>query len=182
MKRNTFLKTILAAIPFLGSTSNLIAQNTTNTGKKKGFMVKTDQDRFGKSLEIFGGDRFSTKVSTQDTNGGCYVFESTRVKKGGPGLHVHHEQDEWWYVIEGEFSITVGDKTYQAKAGDSVFGPRKVPHKFSKTNEGKSRLIIMYQPAGRMEDFFKKVSNGTLQNLTRSELVALCKEHGFEAL
>jgi mannose-6-phosphate isomerase-like protein (cupin superfamily) len=182
MNRHTFLKSIITAIPLLAFFSKRRAQAVENTGKNKGFMVKADKDRFGQSLEIFGGDKFSTKVSTRDTNGAFYVFESTRLKKGGPGLHVHKEQDEWWYVIEGEFSITVGENTYQAKAGDSIFGPRMVPHKFSKTNEGKSRLIIMFQPAGRMEEFFKKVSNGALQKLTNSELNSLCKEHGFEAL
>jgi mannose-6-phosphate isomerase-like protein (cupin superfamily) len=182
MTRQTFLKSIIAAVPIFGFISKLKAQPLEQTKNKEGFMVKTNEDRFDQNSEIFGGDRFSTKVSTRDTDGAFYIFDSTRLKKGGPGLHFHYEQDEWWYVIKGEFSITVGGKTYIARAGDSVFGPRMVPHKFSKTNEGESKLIIMYQPAGRMEEFFKKVGNGALQNLTKPELESLCKEHGFEVL
>jgi uncharacterized cupin superfamily protein len=92
--------------------------------------------------------------------------ESTREKKGGPPLHYHFEQDEWWYVLEGEFLFKVGDQTFIAQKGDSAFGPRQVPHAFAKTNEGPARLLIGFQPAGKMEEYFQVISKGALAKLS----------------
>lgn len=87
----------------------------------KGIKVAAGQDRFGKPISLLEGDVFTTKVSGQDTNGDLYIYESIRLKKGGVPLHYHYEQDEWWYVLEGEFLIKVGDEIYTVKAGDFVW-------------------------------------------------------------
>jgi mannose-6-phosphate isomerase-like protein (cupin superfamily) len=147
MKRSSFLK-----LGFLG-TSLLSTPYTYTFGKAKnkridkGFKVDAGKDRFDKPISLFEGDRFYTKVATQDTDGDLYVYESTRQKKGGPALHFHYEQDEFWYVLKGEFMIKVGDEIYQAKEGDSVFGPRMVPHAFAKVGDGEAKLLMTFQPA-----------------------------------
>lgn len=146
----------------------------------KGFFVAAGKDRFDKSISPFEGDTFFTKVSTGDTDGDIYMFESTREKKGGPPLHVHYEQDEWWYVLQGEFIIKVGDQLFQAKAGDSVFGPRKVPHAFAKIGEGEAKLLMFFQPAGKMEAFFTALSQGASRNLTPEQDKEFRKGHGVE--
>lgn len=120
------------------------------------------------------------KVSSKDTNGDLYVFESSRVKEGGPALHTHFDQDEMWYVLEGEFLIKVGEVTHQAKAGDSVFGPRNVPHCFAKVGPGEGRLLMTFQPAGKMEEFFQKVSDGALKTMGEAEQDKFREEHGFK--
>lgn len=95
-------------------------------------------------------------------------------------MHVHYNQDEVWYVLEGEFLIKVGQQLYQAKAGDSVFGPRGVPHTFAKTNEGNARLLMTFQPAGKMEEFFIASSEGKVAKMTPVEQDNFRKQHGFE--
>ena len=107
-------------------------------------------------------------------------FESTRVKEGGPVLHIHYDTDEFWYVLQGEFLIKVGDQLYKAKAGDLVFGPRKVPHTFAKVGQGEAKVIICHQPAGKMEEYFKKLSKGVARNMSEKERDDLRKEHGVE--
>ncbi|MEO8470646.1 MAG: cupin domain-containing protein [Chryseolinea sp.] len=92
-----------------------------NFREDKGFKVGSGKDRFEKEISLLEGDTFYTKVSTKDTEGDIYVFESKRIKEGGPSHHVHFDQDEWWYLIQGEFLIKVGDVVHKAKAGDSVF-------------------------------------------------------------
>ena len=121
-----------------------------------------------------------TKVSTADTDGDLYVFESTRLKEGGPSHHYHFEQDEWWYVLEGEFLIKVGETIYEAKAGDTVFGPRMVPHSFAKVGPGESRLLMIFQPAGKMEECFRKISEGVTRNMTEAEQDTFREEHGHK--
>ncbi|GAB4025505.1 hypothetical protein GCM10028809_06640 [Spirosoma gilvum] len=143
-------------------------------------MVGAGKDRFDKPITLLQGDTFFTKISTQDTNGDLFVFESTRLKEGGPSHHYHFNQDEWWYVLQGEFLIKVGETTYHAKAGDSVFGPRMVPHSFAKVGEGEAKLLMIFQPAGRMEEYFKKVSEGATKDLTEEQRIRLNEEFGVK--
>ena len=180
MKRKGFLHACLAlgaaaALPF-----NLLANAVSRMRQGKGFNVKSGQDRFNRPQLLFGGDKFMTKVSTADTDGDLYVFESTRLKEGGPTHHYHFEQDEWWYVLEGEFLIKVGETIYEAKAGDTVFGPRMVPHSFAKVGPGESRLLMIFQPAGKMEECFRKISEGVTRNMTEAEQDKFREEHGHK--
>ena len=180
MKRKNFLKFGLAIGSLLTAPYNIYARLKTKKREDKGFKVDAGKDRFDKSLSLFEGDSFYCKVSTKDTDGDMYVFESTRVKEGGPILHTHYEQDEWWYVLRGEFLIKVGDKTYNAKTGDFVYGPRKVPHTFAKVGQAEGKLIIGFQPTGKMEAYFTKISEGIAKNMSEAERDNLRKEYGFE--
>jgi mannose-6-phosphate isomerase-like protein (cupin superfamily) len=180
MKRNLFLKSCLAvgataAVPF-----NLLANKLSRLRVNAGFMVEAAKSRSGKPITLLEGDTFTTKVATADTDGDIYVYESTRSKEGGPNHHYHFNQDEWWYVLQGEFLIRIGDTTYQAKAGDSVFGPRMVPHSFAKIGEGEGRLLQFFQPAGKMEEFFTKVSQGAAKGMTEAEQDKFREDHGFK--
>jgi mannose-6-phosphate isomerase-like protein (cupin superfamily) len=178
MKRSSFLKACLGIGAFLSGPLAATAARMKRAGK--GVMVPAGKDRLGKSLKPFAGDEFFCKVSTQDTEGDLYIFESTREKEGGPPLHFHYDQDEWWYILQGEFLIRVGEETYRAKAGDCVFGPRRVPHTFAKVGEGEARLIMLFQPAGKMEAFFKARDEGLVAKMTAEELDNFRKAHGFE--
>ncbi|MFC0774054.1 cupin domain-containing protein [Terrimonas alba] len=180
MQRKSFLKFGIAIGSFLAAPFYVNARPGSRARDDKGFKVDAGKDRFDKSISPFEGDNFYTKVSTKDTDGGMYVFESTRLKEGGPILHTHYDTDEWWYVLQGTFLIKVGDKTYNAKAGDLVFGPRMVPHTFAKIGQGEAKIIICHQPAGKMEEYFKKLSEGEAKNMSEEERNNLRKEHGFE--
>lgn len=180
MKREKFLRTILASGVIAAISSSLKAAISNGNGIDKGICVESGKDRYGKQLSMFGGDTFYCKVSANDTNNSMYIFESSRVAEGGPIMHYHFEQDEWWYVLEGEFLIKVGETTFQAKKGDSVFGPRMVPHAFAKVGSEIGRLIIVFQPAGRMEEYFNKISAGVAENMTDEQRDQMRREHGFE--
>src|ERR1700749_3720336 len=166
MKRNNFLKSCIAVGVFVATPFSILAERIRNFREDKGFKVDAGKDRSEKELSLLEGDTFYTKVSTKDTEGDIYVFESKRIKEGGPPHHFHFEQDEWWYVLQGEFLIKVGDVIHKAKAGDSVFGPRKVPHSFAKIGEGEAKLLMFFQPAGKMEAFFTAMSQGVTKDMT----------------
>ena len=119
------------------------------------------------------------KVSTLDTNGGLSVAEITSFQKGGPARHLHHEQDEWFYVVEGEHVIEVGEERYEGGPGDSVFAPRKVTHVWAHVGEGTGRLIAALQPAGEIEAFFDNLA--TLgSSPEREELQRAFSSYGLE--
>ncbi|MGI4885566.1 MAG: cupin domain-containing protein [Janthinobacterium lividum] len=179
MKRRTFFPLFLAAGALLTVPVAQAKRWLKTVRDRKGFRVTGGADRAGRSITLLEGDTFYTKVSTADSDGDVYVFESTREKKGGPALHYHFEQDEWWYVLQGEFLFKVGDETFTAKAGDSVFGPRMVPHAFAKTSEGEARLLMFYQPAGKMEAYFQALSQGAMAKMSDDEQASFRKAHGI---
>jgi len=131
-------------------------------GKKKmkseemfaGFSVAAGEGRFGERIKL-GGEPNDCKVSGRDTDGAMAVFEFTG--QGSGPKHSHYEQDEWIYIIEGNFEFIVGDKRFHAGAGESIFIPRKVPHVWISADQKPGRIINVYQPAGRMEEFFRDV-------------------------
>jgi hypothetical protein len=83
-------------------------------------------------------------------------------------------------VLEGEFLIKVGDEVHKAKVGDSVFGPRQVPHSFAKVGGGTGRLLMFFQPAGKMEEFFIKLSKGETKGMTEEQQDKFREAHGFK--
>jgi DNA-binding transcriptional MerR regulator/quercetin dioxygenase-like cupin family protein len=130
-------------------------------GKKKmrgeemfiGFRVPAGKARFGENIRLGGQEPNDCKLSTQDTEGAMCVFEFTGAS-GGP-RHLHHEQDEWIYIVDGDFNFEVGDKTFRAGPGESVFLPRNVPHVWACVSAAPGKIINVYQPAGKMEEFFR---------------------------
>src|SRR4028118_949044 len=63
-------------------------------------------------------------------------------------LHVHHFEDEGFYVLEGEMTFYVGDETIKARPGSFLFGPKDVPHAFS-VDSGPARPVFLFPPRGR---------------------------------
>jgi mannose-6-phosphate isomerase-like protein (cupin superfamily) len=61
-------------------------------------------------------------------------------------LHVHHEDDEAWYVLEGTLGFRIGDETVEAAAGSAVFAPRGTPHSYWNAGDGPARYILVMPP------------------------------------
>lgn len=146
------------------------------SGRAAPFIVKAGDDRFEAPVRFLNG-RFDCKVSASDTDGALCVFDTYRFKSGGPPLHVHLEQDEWFLVLDGEFKFQVGDQMHHLAAGDSIFGPRRVPHAFRSLTET-GRLMITFQPAGTMEAFFAAEMVDPLSEAFRD----LSRRHGMEVV
>jgi mannose-6-phosphate isomerase-like protein (cupin superfamily) len=119
------------------------------------FWVGRGADRLGEHLGR-GIARVFFKVSTEDSHGRLLVVEMTHHAQGGPGRHFHYEQDEWFYVVEGEYVLEVGHERIRLKPGDSVFGPRKVPHVWTFVGDQPGRILFVFTPAGQMEAFFRE--------------------------
>ena len=113
-------------------------------------------DRFGSALRFLNG-QFDCKLSGRDTGGALCIYDTIRSARGGPPMHIHHEQDEWFYVRDGEFIVQVGDARFHLGPGDALLAPRKVPHAFANVSE-KGRLIVAFQPAGSIERLFSEIA------------------------
>ena len=73
----------------------------------------------------------------------------------GP-LHVHHREDEGFWILEGDATIEIGDTTIEAHAGDYALGPRDIPHRYTVGNAG-CRMLFILTPGG-MEDLIMELS------------------------
>ena len=116
--------------------------------------VLASQDRFKEDERlIWGLIPLSIKLSGEDTGGALLVFEHNNMGQGGPPRHVHYEQDEWFYVIRGEFAFEVGDQTFRLKPGDTLFAPRNVPHGWAHIDDQPGTLLTTVSPVGAFETF-----------------------------
>src|SRR3989339_1387695 len=178
MKRRKFIWTALAAYPLLvfSKIKNNIIPRTV-----KGFKVHSGEDRFNTHSKMMGvtSNILDLKISSKDTAGQLSVFEQTGLTyKGGPPLHIHPNQDEMFYVIEGEYLFQVGDDKYQMKSGDTIFLPRNVQHAFLQLTE-KGKMIVSYLPAGKMEAFFKETDKWTSPP-TKEEIAKDFADHDMQ--
>lgn len=71
--------------------------------------------------------------------------------------HVHHTEDESFYVLEGAMSVIVGDGRALLRAGDYAFGPRGVPHGFRIEGDGPARILLM-TTGSELSDFISEAS------------------------
>jgi quercetin dioxygenase-like cupin family protein len=183
MNRRSFLKLPLAAAAITVLTRGAETKTSGPERAERGFRVGAQKDRYAEELLIMGG-RFDLKVSGRDTGGDLCIYDTIRESKGGPALHRHHFQDEWFYVIRGEFIVQVGDDTISLHPGDSAFAPRKIPHAFAKIGDGEGQLLVLFQPAGTMEDFFLQMAKlgKEIPKNQESALKELWATHGMEIL
>lgn len=182
MKRRAFLTFPLAAVAMTSIGRSAQSHTTIPDRANRGFRVASRRDRVNGPLSIMGG-RFDLKVSGRDTGGELCIYDTVRSTKGGPPLHLHHAQDEWFYVIRGEFLAKVGDEVIELRPGDSAFAPRKIPHTFAMTSEGEGQMLVLFQPAGRMEVFFGEMSKiGKAVSASRGVPKSLWKACGMELL
>jgi mannose-6-phosphate isomerase-like protein (cupin superfamily) len=103
-------------------------------------------------LLIWGLIPLSVKISTADTDGRLFMFEHCDMGKGGPPRHVHHNQDEWFYVTKGRYVFEIGNDRFELTAGDSIFAPRQIEHAWACV-EDPGTLLTMLTPAGSFETF-----------------------------
>jgi quercetin dioxygenase-like cupin family protein len=120
-------------------------------------VVRAGRDRTDTHLKLLGLTPCDIKVSTEDSGGALFAIEHRDMGKGGPNRHLHLEQDEWFYPIKGEFLFEVGDETFRLQAGDSIFAPRRVPHRWACVSDP-GTILIALQPAGTIEHFFKTIA------------------------
>jgi mannose-6-phosphate isomerase-like protein (cupin superfamily) len=103
----------------------------------------------------FLGQLLTIKASAEASGGGLTLIEAVAGRGPGAPLHVHHNDNEWFFVLEGEMAFWVGGTTIEAPAGSFVYGPREIPHTFDVTSS-QARFLLGTNPAG-FESFVRMV-------------------------
>jgi mannose-6-phosphate isomerase-like protein (cupin superfamily) len=96
----------------------------------------------------FSGDTYTIKASGKSTKGSLGLVEATVPPGGGPIAHAHTRTDEAFFVLSGELEILDGSRTFVAGAGDFVFIPRGIRHRFKNTGVHSARLLFLFTPGG----------------------------------
>jgi quercetin dioxygenase-like cupin family protein len=96
------------------------------------------------------------KATDADTGGQMTIVEFTTPPGYAAPLHVHHRDDEGFWILEGEVTFEVGEARIEASAGDYVFGPRDIPHRFTAGSDG-CRMLFILVPGG-LEELIRETS------------------------
>jgi quercetin dioxygenase-like cupin family protein len=138
------------------------------------------------------GSLAELKATAADTGGQMTIVEVTEPPGMEAPLHVHHRDDEGFWILEGEVSFEVGGTIIEASAGDYVFAPRDIPHRFTVGDRG-CRMLFILVPGG-IEDVIRVTSEPAPRRTlppppdadpTAEEiegLKAIVEEHGYELL
>src|SRR5215471_9013464 len=166
----------------------MITNVETNAGSGEVVALSTGR----KSLERtvwYSGWLLTFLATGEETRGQFSLTEQVGRKGNVPPRHIHHREDETFYIVEGEMTFSVGDETIKATAGTMVFAPRDIAHSFTIDSE-QVRMLVMVAPAGA-ERFFKECSvpapsmtlpppSGEPPYSEIQKMMALAPTYGFE--
>ncbi len=109
-----------------------------------------------KSLRVFG-ELVTCKIPSYQTGGAYSLFEVATQIGSGPPPHIHHREDEAFYVLEGEYEFLDEGRTIKAGAGSLIYVPKGNLHAHKNIGEGVGRLLVTQTPGGLYEYFFEEI-------------------------
>jgi mannose-6-phosphate isomerase-like protein (cupin superfamily) len=124
------------------------------------------------------------KLTGEDTEGALSTFELQALPQTGTPLHVHHREDEWYYVLSGEFIFKAGDESFKLPTGASIWLPRGIPHIWANTTNADAKLILVCQPGG-FEKFFEEMGremDNVPQEEAHKKMGEVMAKYGMEML
>ena len=165
----------------LASVTPLLPAQTAATGKVS--VAMPGESRFAFST-VSQAKLSPCKLTADDTGGALTAFELSALPQTGPFLHVHHREDEWYYVLSGEFLFKAGGAEHTLPAGASIWLPRGIPHVWANTGTTENKLILVCQPGG-FEKFFEEMgaamSHATAADAEKT-MASMFAKYGMEML
>src|SRR5262245_46285528 len=141
-----------------------------------GFVVVPD------AAPRFGGPQgrekdFTEVLATREQTGGSLgMFRQTIAPNSGPPTHVHQAEDEFFYVLSGEFKVKVGERVVSAPVRSVMFVPRGTPHTFQNVGSEPAVLLVGVTPGGFEKMFEERqgvdaATNNALMKAYKMEVV-----------
>ena len=108
------------------------------------------------------GDAYRFLVTGAESGGAYFAMEAFVPPGGGPPPHIHRNEDETFYVVEGQCDFLLGQETVTGGVGDFINVPRGTVHRFHNAGTTPARLILTFTPAG-IERFFEETLERALE-------------------
>lgn len=111
-------------------------------------MATEERIRFGP-----GGGVYRIVTKAEESRGRIFAFEATEPPGGGPPLHTHANEDEYFLVLEGEITFYIDGRVIVGRPGEAAFVPRGAAHCFKNRSTRQARVLVLFTP-GDIEGFF----------------------------
>jgi mannose-6-phosphate isomerase-like protein (cupin superfamily) len=105
----------------------------------------------------WGGTIVTIKQSARETEGRYTLLEILDSPGTRVPLHIHHREDETFYLLEGSVRIRVGSEVFDAGVGSLVEVPKGVPHGWVVSSSEPLRCLLLFSPGG-FEDYVRATS------------------------
>jgi quercetin dioxygenase-like cupin family protein len=135
------------------------------------------------------GELVTYRIASEQSSGASSLFEVVVQPQGGPPPHIQHREDEWTYVLEGEFDLLYGDRSISGRPGSLVYVPRGTLHTYKNVGQDPGRLLVGQTPAGSLQGFFEEVGEEVVDKSTPlvmdgppdvARIVATATKYGIE--
>jgi quercetin dioxygenase-like cupin family protein len=140
--------------------------------------------REGLTIENPVGEVLTFKAMAGTTCGALTALETIAAPGEGPPLHVHRDQDETIYTLDGQFRVQLADALLDAPPGSFVFIPRGTAHTWQNIGDGPGRLLATIVPADRrFEQLFLRYAQLPVRERGARAFVRLAQEtQAFEVV
>ena len=151
-------------------------------------MPRADLQKKQAALISVLGEIMEFKVTGDETGGSLCVVEVTSFPHNGPPPHIHHREDESFYVIDGKFSFLLGDRTIEARPGFFCRVPKGTLHTYQNIATKAGRALVILTPAG-FEKFWVEIADPVVNSAgpsgppspeTIARLMSLAPKYGLE--
>jgi quercetin dioxygenase-like cupin family protein len=137
---------------------------------------------------LFLNTHVTIRVSSRDGSDGISVLEHRASQGETPPLHIHHDEDEIFHVLEGEVRYRVGDQERRASAGETLLTHKGIPHTY-RVESAEARMLTITR--GKFEDFIQAFGrpaehnglpdpSGTTTSEQAEALARACRQFGIE--
>lgn len=140
----------------------------------------------GESLWLLG-DFYAIKTTSAQTGGAYSITEIVSFPGNGPPPHIHHREDECLYIVEGAFSVILGDRVFDLVDGDFVRIPKGTPHAYKNVGAIPGKMLAVLSPGGFERLWAELGHPGSLNQRpkeadpsTLNRLLALAPGYGLE--
>ena len=133
------------------------------------------------------GDFYAIKTTSDQTGGAYSITEIESFPGNGPPPHIHHKEDECFYIVEGAFTVILGDRVFDVADGDFVRIPKGTPHTYKNVGAVPGKMLVILSPGGFERMWAELGQPGSLNQQPRQEdpstlnrLLAMAPGYGLE--
>lgn len=133
-----------------------------------------------------GGGIYHILTTAKETQNRVFAFEAIEPPGGGPPLHIHQREEEFFMVLDGEITFWVDGTIIRRKAGETAFVPRGAAHCFKNCSDRPARVLVLFTP-GNIAGFFdygEPFADGTVpsDDVLIGRIHALGPHYGLDVL